>query len=166
MDQFPNMSDLFEPLKNAIIDQLIPALGSDRMRDKWCGKTNTSSSCRHGRLGLTNPQETAKTQYENSILITAKLTDEIHNQKLGLEYTPQTSYIPGTWKAEYDQRNTKCWNSHNELLEELTPESKKLIKGAMQKGASSWLSALLVKAIGYILNKQEFIDAICMMYEW
>jgi len=36
----------------------------------------------------------------------------------------------------------------------------------MEKGASSWLSALLIKAIGYALNKQEFTDAVCMRYGW
>jgi len=35
----------------------------------------------------------------------------------------------------------------------MTPESQQLIKGAMEKGASSWLSALPIKAIGYTLNK-------------
>jgi len=30
----------------------------------------------------------------------------------------------------------------------------------MEIGASSWLSALPIKAIGYALNKQEFTDAI------
>jgi len=34
------------------------------------------------------------------------------------------------------------------------------MKGAVEKGAASWLSALPIKAIGYALNKQEFIDAI------
>jgi len=34
------------------------------------------------------------------------------------------------------------------------------------KRASSWLSALPIKAIGYALNKQEFTDAICMRYGW
>ena len=46
----------------------------------------------------------------------------------------------------------------------MTPESQQLIKGATEKGASSWLSALPIK--GYALNKQEFTDAICMRYEW
>jgi len=44
-------------------------------------------------------------------------------------------------------------------LAEITPESQQLIKGAMEKGASSWLLALPIKAIGYALNKQEFTYA-------
>jgi len=36
----------------------------------------------------------------------------------------------------------------------------------MKKGVSSWLSALLIKAIGYALNKQEFTYAVYMRYGW
>jgi len=35
---------------------------------------------RHGGLGLTNPQTTAETENNNSILITAKPTDQIYNE--------------------------------------------------------------------------------------
>jgi len=36
----------------------------------------------------------------------------------------------------------------------------------MEKGVSSWLSALPIKAIGYAVNKQELMDTICMRYGW
>jgi len=36
----------------------------------------------------------------------------------------------------------------------------------MVKGASSCLSALPIKAIGYALNKQELTDAVRMRYGW
>ena len=37
---------------------------------------------------------------------------------------------------------------------------------ASEKGASSWLSALPLKKLGYVLNKQDFRDAICLRYGW
>ena len=40
---------------------------------------------RYGGLGLTNPTK-AMTEHDNFILITAKLTDQIYNQNLHLEY--------------------------------------------------------------------------------
>ena len=70
---------------------------------------------------------------------------------------------PDTQKNRiWQEKNKKCKNIHDELLAEMTPESQQLIKGAIEKGASSWLSALPIKAIGYALNKQEFTDAICI----
>ena len=43
---------------------------------------------------------------------------------------------------------------------------KRLLEGAQEKGASSWLSTLPIKSLGYALNKQAFIDAICIRYGW
>jgi len=34
----------------------------------------------------------------------------------------------------------------------------------MEKGASSWFSGMSIRAIGYVLNKQEFRDATYMKY--
>ena len=41
-----------------------------------------------------------------------------------------------------------------------------LLLAARQKGASSWLSALLLKKRGYVLNNQEFRDGLCLRYGW
>jgi len=125
-------------------------------QEVWCGKTTAGSS---GVLGLTNPQTNAKTEYNNSMLITAKLTNQIYNQKLNLEYYPLDQQYIRTTKSKLQQEKTKCRNCRNKPFGELYPESQQLIKRAMEKGTSSWLSALPIKAIGYALNKQEFMDA-------
>jgi len=122
---------------------------------------------RHDGLGLTDPRETAKTEYEHSTQITDKLTAKIYTQKVDLDYNPSDQlYTKHTKNRIRQEKNAKCQNSCDELLEELTPESQQLIKGAVEKWAASWLSTLLIKAIGYALNKQEFMDAICMRYGW
>ena len=41
-----------------------------------------------------------------------------------------------------------------------------MLLAASEKGASSWLSALPLKKLGYVINKQEFRDAICLRYGW
>ena len=37
---------------------------------------------------------------------------------------------------------------------------------AQETGASNWLSALLIRAKGFSLNKQEFTDALALRYSW
>ena len=76
--------------------------------------------------------------------------------------TPCTSYVPYTRRTENDKRLQNAKTAVMNYEKELTCESQQLIKGAMGKGASSWLLALPIKAIGYALNKQEFMDAVCM----
>ena len=49
---------------------------------------------------------------------------------------------------------------------DLDEKTQRLVKCAQEKGASSWLSALLLKRMGYSINKQEFRDAISLRYGW
>ena len=53
-----------------------------------------------------------------------------------------------------------------EIAAALDPKSKRLLECAQEKGASSWLSALPLKRLGYTLKKQEFRDALCLRYGW
>ena len=39
-----------------------------------------------------------------------------------------------------------------------------MIELASEKGASSWLTTLPIKDLGFRLNKQHFVDAICLRY--
>ena len=43
-------------------------------------------------------------------------------------------------------------------------KTKRLLLVSCEKGTSSLLSALPVKKRGYVLNKQEFRDALCLRY--
>jgi len=44
--------------------------------------------------------------------------------------------------------------------------TKRAMMQAREKGASSWLNALPLKALSYTLNKQEFRDSIALRYSW
>ena len=39
-----------------------------------------------------------------------------------------------------------------------------MLELASEKGASSWLTALPIEEFGYLLNKQQFTDALCLRY--
>ena len=52
------------------------------------------------------------------------------------------------------------------LLEELPDDIKRLVNLAAEKGASNWLSVLLVAEHGFYLHKTAFRDAICLRFGW
>jgi len=106
----------FKPLENTIREQLIPALVGWEVSD--AERQILALPLRHGGLGLTDPRETAKTEYEHSIQITNKLTAKIYTQKLDLDYNHSdqqfTRHIKN--RIEYDKRkmqNAKTSVSHN-----------------------------------------------------
>ena len=43
---------------------------------------------------------------------------------------------------------------------------RRYLETSQEKGASSWLSALPIKRLGYGLNKQDFRDAVSLRYGW
>jgi len=98
----PDASELFEPLGNAIRDQLIPALVGREVSD--AERQILALPLRHGGLGLTDPRETAKMEYEHSTQITNKLTAKIYTQKLDLDYKPSDQQFTRHTKTEYDKR--------------------------------------------------------------
>ena len=55
---------------------------------------------------------------------------------------------------------------HNIILQHVDEDTKRNIQLATEKGAGAWLTALPVQAYGYVLNKRDFRDSICMRYGW
>ena len=98
-------SELFEPPENVIRDQLIPALVGREVSD--AKRQILALPLRHGRLGLTDPRETAKMEYEHSTQITNKLTDKIYTQKLNLDYNPSDQQFTRHTKKQNTTRE-KC----------------------------------------------------------
>ena len=66
-------------------------------------------------------------------------------------------------KAE-KEKFFKDLESH--VLTTISEKQGKLLKGAQEKEASSWLSSFPLKKHGFALNAQEFRDAIALRYGW
>jgi len=65
---------------------------------------------------------------------------------IDLDYNPSDQQLTRHTKNTIRQeKNEKCKDIRDELLAKITPESQQPIKGAMEKGAFSWLLALPIK---------------------
>ena len=49
---------------------------------------------------------------------------------------------------------------------QLTPQLKRCVDLAAEKGSSSWLTALPLSDHGFYLHKGEFREAVCLRYDW
>ena len=69
-------------------------------------------------------------------------------------------------KASITQERNKFFQAkQGSIIEKLEGSGSKLmIQLATEKGASSWLTSLPLKEYGYVLNKQQFCDAIAIRY--
>ena len=158
-----NIGQLFQPLEDAIRSELIPAI---------CGRHVSSLErrifalpYRYGGLGILNPVECSQIEYETSVEITSNLTDLICQQNMDLSMLDRDA-ISEKKKEKKLEKEKALKEEATEITLLLDEKAKRLLEAAQEKGASSWLSALPLKKFGYVLNKQEFQDAIHLRYGW
>ena len=69
-------------------------------------------------------------------------------------------------KAECKAEKERGAAEELDISNALGEKGRRLLKCAQEKGASSWLSVLPLKRLGYAVNKQEFRDSLCLRYGW
>ncbi len=159
----PNINHLFEPLEEVIREKLIPALVGRKIND--IEREIFSLPVRLGGMNILNPVETSDTQYKASRFITEDLTNVIKNQDLNFDNYDNEN-ARNRKKAAVSTKEEEWKEKYNNLMERVGAKEKRMIELAKEKGAGAWLSALPIKALGYVLNQQEFRDSVCLRYGW
>jgi hypothetical protein len=158
----PNIVAQLKKLEFKIQDTFIPALldrvfsCTEKCRDMF------SLPAREGGLSIYDISETSDTEYQNSCKVTASLTNAILEQ--AKEYDEDMEKLKDI-KTEISQGRINFYKQRRaEIYQELSDAEKLQLDLASEKGASSWLTSLPLKNFGFLLNKQEFRDAICLRY--
>ena len=159
----PNTKTYFAPLEDAIREKLIPAILGRKVTN--LEREIISLPVRMGGLGIQNPVMTADIEFRNSSLVTRNLTTLIERQEMDL-----TNYNLDGVKAEISRLKAEKEETMLAHLEHVKVavdrKLKRSLELAAEKGAGAWLSALPLQSMGYLLNKQEFRDGICLRYGW
>ena len=87
----PDIEDLLEPLERAITDVLIPSLTEHNC--SVAERKLLALPARMGGLGMTNPSESAESDYSASIRMSAPLVDKIIAQSHGFYHNRR--YVSG-----------------------------------------------------------------------
>ena len=164
MRTIPGVEDLFQPLEQAIRHQFLPAL-TGRLALSDTERELIALPARLGGLGIPKPSRSARLQQEACAEVTAPLVDLI-NVRAG-EY-------PKSVQQKQRQVKSAIRSRHQELIAKEAEDVKGRITGgqrngveqASERGASTWLTAILLAKYGFGLNKQAFRDAICLRYGW
>ena len=154
---------LFQPLEEAIKGDFIPALCGRSLSD--VERRIVALPYRYGGLGICDPTASSEEEYQASKKITAQLTQLIYQQNTDTSEFDHNA-MKEIKKAVRKEKDVKLRESTETILGEVDEKTKRLLKAAAEKGASSWLSVLPLKQYGYVLNKQEFRDGLCLRYGW
>ena len=159
----PDIAIHFQPLEAAIRHKLIPALLGREVSDSE--RRLFALPYRHGGLAISNPVLTAEEEYQASTTITSELTKAIVNQEEDVRSINRLAVQAAKDTFKKNKEESLKRNSEN-ICRLLPIGQSRYLKTAQEKGASSWLSVLPLKNLGYSLNKQEFRDAIKLRYGW
>ena len=117
-----------------------------------------------GVMGLVNPVSSSQHVFNASLQLTSPLVSTIASQDQN-----QTVDIGRVMKikASIRQSNQKYWlQQSRNVYDHLSPQLKRYVDLAKEKGASSWLSVLPLDDYGFSLHKGAFGDAMCLRYGW
>ena len=156
-------SELFKPLERAISERLIPSILGREISVP--DREMLALPLRAGGLGIENPVQTADSEYKASTAISSKFSELILLQEQDTAKLDRET-IKVKKVAIKQAKELELKAQLQQISDRSSLIKQKIILLNCEKGASSWLSALPLKCLGYCLNKQEFRDSICLRYGW
>jgi len=136
----PGNALLFQPLEDAIRMIFIPALLRREVND--LERDLISLPARLGGMGICKPTDECLISHSNSLYVSAPLVRLVQRQEFGFEpseLSDQIKQLRGDVDKENDTRNKAKLEV---ILEHAPTELKIALKAVMEKGASSWVTAV------------------------
>ena len=112
---------------------------------------------------MTNPSESAESEYSASIRMSAPLVDKIMAQS---HETPVDADVRRPMHAVRKEKDDDLKGKLEELKVSLPVRTQRAVDLACEKGASNWLTAIPLKDMNFNLSKREFRDALRLHYDW
>ena len=149
-------------LEKQIKEKLIPAILGGRQPSALM-RSIYSLPVRMGGLGIQDPTFEAASEYEYSVQMTSQLAKAIYNQE---EVFKQDETLQMDIRSKVKKlKEARQKDLLDDIKSNCSEELVRLINLSSEKGASSWLTSLPLTEYGFHLNKQHFLDAICMRYD-
>ena len=161
MRTLPDIEDLLEPLERAISAVLIPSLTEHNC--SVAKRKLLAIPARMGGLGMTNPSESAESEYSAAIKMSAPLVEKITAQSLE---TPDDVDVRRLIHAVRKEKDDDLKRKLEELKVSLPVRTQRAVDLESEKGASSWLTAVPQKDMNFDLSKREFRDALRLRCDW
>ena len=153
MRTIPDIQDLLIPLENEIHQTFIPAL-TGRPPCSKLERDLLGLPVRLGGMGLTNPVTLSTNAFQASQHPTAPLAALIITQQINQNTDPDlTRSLKNSIHRENRQRQDQ---QAKDIYAQLTPQLKRCVDLAVEKGSSSWLTVLPLPDHGFFLHKGEF----------
>ena len=139
MRTVPLLSELLQPLEDAIRMRLIPAILGKEVSD--LERSLLSLPAKFAGLGMRNPVEECEKAYERSKALTKPLTKVFVQQDEEFDPSSMKRIQASILKRQYRASDQLFKQTLGILIEKATSSLKTAISLATEKGASSWVMA-------------------------
>ena len=116
-----------------------------------------------GGLGLVNPVNQSRQEYEVSIKATAPLVKQVVKQAVE---PPNDEDVADAQRCVRQEKADSARRDLKYVTKSLPLKSQRTVEFMKEKGASCWISVIPLKEMNFTLNKKEFRDAIKLRYGW
>jgi hypothetical protein len=157
MRTIPEFEKFLAPLDDLITYGFLPTLFGSSLSSSE--REIMALPTRFGGLGISNLQDRAPREYSASRLITSENVSAIKQQKMSVppfnEYA--VAQVKGNLAELYKQRLSSVKHHASITL-------RRALELGEEKGASNWLTTLPLTDQGFVLNRNEFTDALNLRY--
>ena len=160
----PGISQYLKKLEHKVKECFIPAIIDRAFGCQEIYRKIFALPIKEGGLGIVNLSLISDLEYEYSREATMELTEAIFQQ--APSYIEDHDKLVKVKDKISSARRDFFKGKRSEIMLELNQNQKLQLDLASEKGASSWLSSLPLKSFGFVLNKQEFTDAIALRYNF
>ena len=160
----PNISQLLQPLDDALRTNLIPAVTGQPAPNNL-ERDLFALRAQHGGLGIRVPSKVAESELLASQKVTSTLIDHIISQDNEYGYGIVNDQMQA--KSKIRQENQKRdQDEAQRIYTQLPDRLQKAVTLSREKGASTWLTTLPLTEHGFTLHKSAFHDALALRYGW
>ena len=160
----PNISQLLQPLDDALRTNLIPAVTGQPAPNNL-ERDLFALRAQHGGLGIRVPSKVAESELLASQKVTSTLIDHIIFQDNEYGYGIVNDQMQA--KSKIRQENQKRdQDEAQRIYTQLPDRLQKAVTLSREKGASTWLTTLPLTEHGFTLHKSAFHDALALRYGW
>ena len=149
-----------QPVDDIITNRFIPTLFGCQISP--LERRIFSMPVKNGGLGIPVLCEIAVREYSTSTLVTEALVTTMKHQAgdvLADESTRQK-----VLQGVLSERVKKYKEMQDNISKDCSEQTSRLLDQASEPCSSSWLSCLPLKSEGFVLNKSEFRDSVCLRY--
>ena len=161
-----NVAELFQPLENCIQTKFLPAI-MNNYAFNITERRIFALPIRYGGLGIFNPVELCMKEFQRSRKVTEPLVQLIKQQNIRISAEVANITAAAIKNAKKEISDTKQEEFKLELITVKNMCSEKMqrcLSNLSEKGTGCWLTVLPLNEFGFVLNKQEFTDAIKLRY--